>query len=336
MPDPVPTPIANARVPAFLSVTNARIDQQRTRRLMIVLRTNGCAYDEQNRGCSMCDFKRHAIRRQDHVIAGTDLMAQLMTALLRLDESVGQVDLLTLGSFLHEWEVPGQFRVAALREIGGRSHVERLLVESRAPYITEVRLKELRDALGSPQRLEVGIGVESSDDRLRNAILNKHLRWDELARVMQLCARMEIGVVTYLLIKPHTLDEKGAIEDATRSAREVAQLARACGVRHRVAFEPVFITRGTALEREFLEGRYQLLNLWSIIEVARESLVWGPLFFGMSDEGLSDNRKPWSCELCGERIMAAIEEFNGSNDLAAFEGLDCPCRVKWARNVGRG
>jgi len=195
------------------------------------------------------------------------------------------------------------------------------------PYIKRGTLEELRRHVGPHQSLEIGIGVESGDDRIRNGVLGKLLNWTDLESAVRDIAELGLGFVAYLLIKPHSLlDDQEAIEDAVQSAKRVADLAKACNLANwRIAFEPVFITQGTGLEKHFQDGKYTLVNLWAVVEVLKRTAHLGTLFVGMSDEGLSRDRKPKGCPRCTETLQRAIEEFNGSNDVRELEKLTCVC-----------
>ena len=123
-----------------------------------------------------------------------------------------------------------------------------------------------------------------------------------------------------------TLTEDEAVQDAIKSANYVANLCNSKNVKFRIAFEPVFITHGTELEKMYLEGNYSLINLWRVIDVIKSVSHLGTIFVGLSDEGLSSNRTPSGCPLCTEDLREAIERFNGNQSVKEFEGLSCKCQ----------
>lgn len=329
--------------PAYHEVSDVRIDRSSARRLMVVLRTNGCEYDREKTGCKMCDFRSHAVDPAVHQVTEADLFEQLTSVVNdSLPGQIQQVDLLTLGNFLNVQEVPEAFQTGALRYLSQIGSVKKVVIESRCNYVTGQNLRQLRNELRPDQILELGVGVESSNRYIRNNVLNKALTWPMLRRTMLMARDANVSFMAYLLIKPQTLNEREAIEDAVSSARDVVDLARDCGVPLRIAFEPVFVTRNTDLENQFVHFKtYEILHLRSVIEVLkrteREVLGNGDqnvsVFVGLSDENLSNNRKPRGCNHCTSTLTAAIRAYNASNSCTEFLNLPDCCSNEWARKL---
>jgi archaeosine synthase beta-subunit len=133
-------------------------------------------------------------------------------------------------------------------------------------------------------------------------------------------------LLAYVLIKPLGLSEAEAVDDAVATARYVHEVAARHGVRARVAFQPVFVSPGSALEGEFLAGRYEPPSLWSVVEVVRRAHAHGELLVGLSDEGLEPRRLPSACPRCTPLVRAALARYNQTRDLAALAVPDCSCR----------
>jgi radical SAM enzyme (TIGR01210 family) len=316
-----------ARTPAIVEFTGVRINGAPGERLMVVLRTNGCGYDKDNLGCAMCDFKRHSIPSGVHKLQTGELQIQLETALKRPEATnITQLDLLVLGSFLDSNEIPEVFWRDSLAYLEQHPTLKRILVESRVPFIRGDSLRKLKRHLAPHQRMEVGIGVETANPFLRNNVLNKNLKWNDLERAVNLLREYDFGFVAYILIKPQTLSESEALEDAVASAEKLADVATSAGFRAgewRLAFEPVFITEGTVLEEFWKSGMYELVNLWTVVEVVKRSRHLTDVFVGLSDEGWSRGRRPEGCSRCTASVTEALQRFNRSNDAREFEGIQC-------------
>jgi radical SAM enzyme (TIGR01210 family) len=313
--------------PAFWVKTLASFDKKSIQRLMIVLRTSGCAYDKNNSGCTMCDFKHHAVNRSQ--INNQILMNQLEYALeqINLDSDEDfQIDLLTLGSFLNDKEISIEFRKNSFKKFAEIQKLKKILIESRSEYITESRLTELKNLLRSDQILEIGLGVETSNEKIRNQVLKKNLLDPDIRRVMNLCAKTNVNFLSYLLIGSMGLTEEAAVGDAINSANYIASLCKKKNVEFRIAFEPVFITQQTKLEELYLKGDYKLINLWSVIDVIKATYHLGTIFVGMNDEGLSNDRKPSGCDECTNNLREAIEQFNATQNIRVFDELKCTCQ----------
>jgi len=316
--------------PAFLRITNVNIDGKVSKRLLIVLRTNGCTYNI----CTMCGFNQHTSKTS--AITSDNLIEQFIRSVENTDfakNDIEQIDILTPGSFLDDREVNQEFRIKAMCMISKIPQIRKILIESRCEFINYNKLNILSNIIRKDQIIELAIGVESSNDYVRNKILKKGLEWQHLEKIIEICYRNNMEFQSYLLIKPPTLSESEAINDSVKSAKDVAALANKHNVPFRIAFQPVFITRNTLLERKYNAGEYNLLNLWSVIEVIKRTYHIGIIFVGLSDESLSDNRKPESCPLCTKKNYNAIEEFNGNQDIKIFNSLSCTCKVLWEKNI---
>tara|TARA_R110002049_G_scaffold309231_1_gene518956 strand:+ start:6005 stop:6847 length:843 start_codon:yes stop_codon:yes gene_type:complete len=274
----------------------------------------------------MCDFKRHAI--PEDMATDKALMAQLEYALGEADLQDGngwQLDLLTLGSFLHDVEVSPEFRAQSFMRLAQIPELKKIVIESRAPYIKEDVLKELRQFLRTDQILEIGLGVESSDEYVRNTMLNKSLLGSDITKTIDTCVASGTEFLAYLLIGSMGLSEEQAIDDAVKSAKYIHELCEARTLKFRIAFEPIFITQNTVLEEMYEKGEYQLVNLWSVAEVVKRTSGFANIFVGLSDENLSKERVSSGCNKCTDTLRAALEQFNGSQNLMDIREIACDC-----------
>jgi hypothetical protein len=290
------------------------------------MRTNGCFYDQDNKGCTMCDFKRYAIKQP---VKSEWLMKQFETVLVPIkeDEQIEQIDLLTLGSFLHDKEVPLQFQQEVMSMISNLKSIKKVVIESRTSYVSLDKLLFLKSFLRRDQILELSVGVETSNDRLRQNVIRKGMSWSDLERTVRFCSEAGIQFQAYLLIGTQTLSVSDRISDAIQSAYRIAELCNRHNVVFRIAFEPVFITKGTELEELYINGKYTLVNLWEIVQVLKQTYHLGTIFVGLSDEGLSNHRIPKSCIKCNDKLIEAIDSFNALNEFDVFENIECNCFV---------
>lgn len=319
--------------PAYSRVTPVSINGTSTSRLMLVLQTSGCEFARKTGGCTVCGFLVNAKQG----IAETEIIGQLDHVLETTDlDGIQEIDLLTLGSFFNDNEVTPYVRRELLSRVAALDQIKRVSLESRAEYVTAEKLAESKSLLGTGKLLEFGIGLESADDHIRNVIIKKALPKKRFEGVAAMANQAGCDFLTYLLIKPPSLSEGEAIRDAVDSAKYVFDVAARYDLRVRIAYEPVFIPKGTPLDRLFVDSGYRLLNLWSIVEVIQQSHRLGNVFIGLSDENLSDGRFPTSCLNCCDRIVAEIEEFNGRQDVSGLARLDCECRAQYEQYLNQG
>jgi hypothetical protein len=315
---------AATRAPAWVERTASSVDGAAATRLIFIFRAIGCAWARGAvGGCRMCGFL--AMTTRGAPIPVEDLKAQLDSALDvpgALD-GVGEVDLFNSGSFFSDEELPAAVRAHALDRLG-RSSVRRVLVESRPEYVLADRVQDAVARLGA-DRLEVGIGLESADDHVREVLVRKGFGRADFERAVAALGEAGARLLVYVLLKPLGLTEEAAAADAIASSRYVFDVARRCGVRARVALQPTFVAPGTVLEEEFLEGRYAPPSLWSVLEVVRAVHPLGEITIGTSDEGLQPARVPAGCPACTDRLRAAIAAYGTTRDLASLD-VACGCR----------
>ncbi|MDY0062762.1 MAG: hypothetical protein RBU45_23330 [Myxococcota bacterium] len=292
-------------------------------RLIVILRAVGCGYARgPTGGCTMCGFS--ALTSGGEPVATADLVAQVEAVLadpVRL-AGVAEVDLYNSGSFFADDEIPAAARSAMLARLGGLG-LRRVLVESRPEHLTPEKLEAARAALGETE-LEVGIGLESADDRVREVLVRKGFSRPQFERAAALLGRAGARLLAYVVLKPPGLAEQEAIEDAVRTISWVHATGRQHKVPTRAALEPIFVPAGTALEREFLAGRYQPPSLWSVAEVVRRAHLFGEILVGLSDEGLAAGRIPAGCPRCTSMLRQALGRYNRERRVELLVGLVCP------------
>ncbi|MGC4116237.1 MAG: hypothetical protein QM765_16995 [Myxococcales bacterium] len=258
------------RRPAFVEKVPVWLHGEPSQRLIVILRASGCAWARKpGGGCTNCGFDQ--LTTHGEPVSSDELVAQLEASLAQAGlQGVGEVDLYNSGSFFADPEVPPDARERILERIGREGGVRRVLVETRPEFVRAADLALARRLLG-PRELEVGIGLESCDDRVRDVLINKGFGLPEFERAVAALAEHGARLLVYVLVKPLGLSEREAIEDVINTARYVFGLCKKLGVAARIALEPVFVAPGTKLEREFLAGRYQPPSLWSVVEILRRA-----------------------------------------------------------------
>lgn len=319
--------------PAYYRLSPVNIEGEGTNRLMIVIKTKGCTYAHNTGGCTVCGFINHA----EANINGSEMLNQLDYTINSIDLSkVKEIDILTLGSFLNDSEVGMDTRLEIMRRLSKISHLRRVSIESRSEYVTVEKIKMLKDTLGKDKILEFAIGLESANDYLRNKVIKKGLTKRAFENTIAKVKEADVNFLSYLLIKPPHISEREAIDDAVQSAVYVFETAHKYGVSARVAFEPVFVCENTYLENLYLEAKYRLLNLWSVVEVVKQAHQYGCIFVGLSDEDLSLERMPYSCRKCNQKIVHEVEQFNKTQDISEILTLDCECKLEYLGKIERG
>jgi archaeosine synthase beta-subunit len=331
---PEPSGADPRRTPAAVELGRASVGGLAGERLVVVLRAPGCAYARRTGGCTNCGFFLH-LTTSGQPVSAAELADQLRAALAWAEPPVSaragsilELDLFCSGSFLSDEEIPPEARPALLAlAAAALPSLRSIVVESRPELIGRATLGPLLAALRpSTDLLEVAIGLESADDRVRLDLVRKGFTLASFERAATALAEAGVGLVAYLLLKPMGLEEEAAVEDVLSSGCFLAALGRRLAARVRIALEPVFVPEGTPLGAELLAGRYRPPSLHSVVRAARDlALSTGlPVHVGLSGEGMPTARYPSGCAACTPRLREALARFNETQSILALEGTECP------------
>jgi hypothetical protein len=248
-------------------------------------------------------------RQVDHVIAHYP-RPQL--------EQVAKVSVYTAASALDQVCLPTRSLMYLLLRVCDLPGLRLVSLETRPEYVEDWELRAVRAVLGEGVQLEVGIGYETHDPHLRNAVLDKGLTDRELHDLAELLAARGVRLKAYLLLKPHhSLTEEQGVSEAIDGVDHLAGLGREHGVPVSIHLNPTYIPRGCKLTDELIALGYQPPELSSVVEVVKAAVDRGlPIYVGLDDEGLAVEGGVFrSTGLDRERTVAALTAFNLHQDL---------------------
>ena len=106
-----------------------------------------------------------------------------------------ELDVYNSGNFLNEDEIPLGAQSAIVARVRQEKAVRVLLVESRPEYITVAGLRRLTSSVGrsQPLALEIGIGLESSNDTIRERYLRKGMSRKVFQHSVKLLGEAGVG-----------------------------------------------------------------------------------------------------------------------------------------------
>ncbi len=275
--------------------------------LTVILRTVGCRWNR----CTMCGYASEGAPA-----TAEDLLIQFDQALRRLSPDDQIIKIYTSGSFLDPREVPEATRNRILDILKDRG-IERFVLESRPEHITPERV----EACLSRLETEFAIGLETSNDLIRENIIRKGFTFQDFITASRTVHSQGGRVKAYLLQKPHLLSEGEALRDAISSARA------ARGYADILSLNLCNIQRGTYVERLWERGEYRPPWLWSAVEVLK--MVEGPII--CDPVGAGTRRGPHNCGKCDASIAEAIRNHALNQDASIFDDLDCECKRSWQR-----
>jgi hypothetical protein len=256
-------------------ITNLHEEYEPFLNQMVLVSTLGlpagdCAWHSSpSRGCSVCGFNSKYGEKAKLTRRGKPWPDFAMKALINLNKklvSYRTPEVLSVfhgGSFFNADEVPIAIQRKVVSLYFNSPNFKKLFLESRPEFLTAERLALLAEhKIGKKKSIQVGIGLESSNDYVRNGIINKGMSLDSFLKAVKTLREMGISPFAYIFLKPHRLTERQAIEDAVSSASFCFEN----GV-DVVSFSCAIVQKGTILHDLWSDGKYRPPWLWSVIEV---------------------------------------------------------------------
>jgi len=283
-------------------------------------------------GCTMCGFNGPFSAKTKFTLNGKPwphwLCALYVKRELRSVRNVPTVlCVFNGGSFLNPDEVPIRTQEYVADLAARHPHVVRLFIESRCEFVSKDRLLRLRNILGKTA-LEVGVGLESATDAVRNGLLNKGLTIDCYAAAIRAIRESGALALTYIFLKPPALSEQKAIEDAAESIRVAFEAGS-----HTVSLSCAMVQAGTPLYEKWRQREYRAPWLWSVVETIRQTAAFGPVRVGTFDDEPQPLEVPHNCGACDARVIKALECYRQTLDVAELlhetARCECACRKSW-------
>jgi hypothetical protein len=245
---------------------------------------------------------------------------QFLTAVEK-EEMPPRLCLYNEGNILNPHEFPTE-QLTKILNIARAKGARRVVLESRPEYITCSVLKRVREAIGNME-IEIGMGLESSNDFVRNELYLKSLDRGEYEHAICRLAEFDVMPMAYVTLKPPFLNEAQAIADAVKTAQYAFEVGTKI-----ISLEPVGVEPHTITELLYDAGLFCPARLWSIIDVtlqisqfggSRETRIGGFEFDPLPEI------PPQNCQLCSPSIMQAFDQYNQTYDIDILKGLQCEC-----------
>jgi len=282
---------------------------------VMILRTQGCSWSLAS-GCTMCGYANDSMRTP---IPLEQLQQQLDTAVSSYNKEP-VVKIFNSGSFFDEKELPKKLRTKLLLSL--KDEAEKIVVESRPEYVTEKTLKECKELIGDTQ-LEVGIGLETANDTIREYAINKGFTFKDYVNATKRCHEEGCRVKTYLLIKPLFLTEQEAIDDCVASIQQSDEYTDV------FSLNPTTIQRNTIVDFLWKRHQYRPPWLWSIIEILQQASKITTKRLQCDIVAGGSVRGAHNCKTCDSRVVKALKAFTISQDVNEFNELSCACIEQW-------
>jgi radical SAM enzyme (TIGR01210 family) len=204
-----------------------------------------------------------------------------------------------------------------------------LSMESRPEYVDLSELEFISRALAegdTPTQLEIAIGFEAFDNRIRNEVFDKGLSLEAFEGLVVKMAPFGYHLKCYFMQKPVPgISDVEAVGDIHHAIDYLSQIANTHDILINMHLNPTYVATGTALEPAFWEGRYSPPLLEDVAEAARYAREKSiSTFIGLSDEGLAVEGGSFLLP-DSQALVEKLELFNRSHD---FNILDEICKTR--------
>ncbi|MDH5637436.1 MAG: hypothetical protein OEZ04_02985 [Nitrospinota bacterium] len=200
-----------------------------------------------------------------------------------------------------------------------------LSLETRPEYVDIPELEFLARALkegACHTNLEIAIGFEAFDERIRNDMFKKGLSLKVFEKTAALLAEHRFALKCYFMLKPTPgLTDEEAVGDIHAAIDYLGVVGASMGLPINMHLNPTYVARGTALERSFDKGEFSPPRLRDLARAAFHAKGKGvSIYLGLSDEGLACEGGSFVRK--GEEAMTReLERFNRTGDFAVLENI---------------
>ena len=304
------------------------LDKEVTDTFVIIFKTKGCSWAFES-GCSMCGYFNDSAWTD---LSEKDLLSQFEISMEKYNNQ-RFVKIFTSGSFLDEKEISANVRNKILERLYRTA--DKVSVESRPEYLTNETISDFKN-LFKNKTFEVGVGLETADDTIREKHINKGFTFNDYKKSADILKTHNAKLKTYVLIKPPFLTEKQAINDAVNTVDKIKNITDL------VSFNPVNVQKNTVVSYLWNRGMYRPAWLFSVVEILKKSKELAKNIRIKCDiAGGGSIRGAHNCRECDAQFLKTISDFSLSQDTNVFNNLNCSCHDKWldqldVENLGFG
>ncbi len=228
---------------------------------------------------------------------------------------------------MDERQIPLEAQTEILTILSKDENIKKIIIESRPEFIREDFVKELVEIVKN-KRLEVGIGLESVTDFIREKCINKGFSLKDYEGALNILKKYDIRVLTYVLLKPPFLNEWEAIIEAEKTIRYAFQAGT-----DTVILEVLYLEADSIVEYLYKQNMYKLPWLWSVVEIIKKTNNLGEIRIGYPQDSPPPIQIAKNCDKCTERFYSAFHMFNKSANIAELKSLNCDCKKEWKKEI---
>lgn len=294
--------------------------------ITIVIPTKGCSWAlSESGGCSVCGYVNDSSR--SHPIPSNRILDRIEQLLNRNYQKKPIIlKIFNSGSFFDEEDVPQNLRLSIVKLLKENERIRKLAVESRPQYILNNvnAIEQLKNQI-DPIFLEIGIGLESSNNAVLRDCLNKGVFVEDYEKSVQKLQSSGIRIKSYIFIKPPFLTELEAINDAIKTAQDAFKIGTDI-----ISLNPCNIQNGTLIHHLYRKDSYQPPWLWSILFIVKSIRSLYPNLDIICEPSAAGKRRGvHNCGKCDEIVLNLIQKVIKNETISEKYSEICSCFTRW-------
>lgn len=286
---------------------------------LIILLPVGCFWAKKTNGCAYCGYQALV----DEMLSTSEFTSYLDILKNEISKQTATIHRLSFfvgGSFL---EIPEVERLELLEELNKHPEIKDVFFETRPELITVQNISQATNAIRG-KRLTVAIGLESSDDYIRNKVHMKGVSAKTFEDSMSILKNSGVQPFIYVFVKPPiaNISDKEALEDALSTISYGFDKGA-----YAVELECGYIVENSQMHELYLNGLYKPLTLNSIYELILEAakLHKGIVRLAYFSDTPAPIAIPSNCEKCDHEYIEMFDQYRKTLDLQYLHEIDCDC-----------
>ncbi|WP_026884645.1 hypothetical protein [Clostridium akagii] len=301
--------------PKNISIGTTNISGNSLNKIIIYLRSDvGGEHGTETGGCACCKHWRLGTAGIKLDIPNMYINQYLYAVKLHGLQPV--VSLYNEGNILNTNEVPIDELIYIIKHMS-KNNVKKLIIESRPEFIDQNKLTKIKAVSGN-MTIEIGIGLESVNDFVRNELFLKNMKKSEYESAVKIINENNMKSLTYVILKPAFLNEVQAIKEAIETIKYVFNAGS-----HAVSLEPIGVEPYTVTNLLYEDCKYIPPKLWSVLEVLKQTYQLGEIRIGACQVSPRPTTLPSNCDKCTNKVLEKFDEWNCTYDISVLNELYC-------------
>ncbi len=316
------------------SVNVGYLNGEKVKRVIFYLRSKGCQWSCTNGGgCFMCGHYFGTFKGKE--LPKYSFLNQFKNEYNKHNfTDIPVICIYNAGSILNDEEIPNNELFEILKIISQNKNIKRVILESRPEFIDYDVISEI-SKICENKVVEIGIGLETSSDLIRNKCINKGFTFESYIKaVCRIQKFNNIKVLTYLTVKPLFLTINESIEDVINSVMDI------CEYTDIISLEPISVQKNTLIEYLYQRNLYSIPKGWMIRDIVMalhkkdvlnkfELRIGGFEFYPIPELVVSN------CDKCNESLYKAIDYYNSTKKIDKIMELSCDCYKEYQAEKAR-